>query len=110
MTNHICLQTYLSYPLAQWVRSEADDHGECVSVFIRDLVMAAYIAQDEGNSDALKGLDKAREIVFSSVALDAILTAHPDSSLRQKTHDAYARRLQRLGLAPASSNGGRDDA
>ena len=110
MTNHICLQTYLSYPLAQWVRSEADDRGECVSVFIRDLVMAAYIAQDEGNSDALKSLDKAREIVFSSVALDAILTAHPDSSLRQKTHDAYARRLQRLGLAPASSNGGRDEA
>ncbi|NRD88695.1 hypothetical protein C8024_03275 [Sphingopyxis sp. BSNA05] len=46
--------------------------------------MAAYIAQDEGSSDTLKDLDKAREIVFSSVALDAILTAHPDSTLRQK--------------------------
>ncbi|WP_422342838.1 hypothetical protein [Parasphingorhabdus sp.] len=110
MTNHICLQTYLSYPLAQWVRSEADDHGECVSVFIRDLVMAAYITQEGAGSGALNDLDHAREIIFSSVALDAILTAHPDSSLRQKTHAAYARRLERLGLVPASLNGGGDEA
>lgn len=98
MTNHLCLQTYLSYPLAQWVRSEADDLDECVSVFIRDIIMAAYVAQDKDRNSDLKDLDKVRETVFASVALDAILTAHPDSSLRQKTHDAYARRLERLGL------------
>lgn len=107
MTNHICLQTYLSYPLSQWVRSEADELGECVSIFIRDLIMAAYIAQDKDQNGDLNDLDKARETVFASVALDAILTAHPDSSLRQKAHDAYARRLQRLGLAPAAIKGGR---
>ncbi|HEY9092130.1 hypothetical protein [Parasphingorhabdus sp.] len=107
MTNHICLQTYLSYPLAEWVRAQAEDRGECVSVFLRDLVMATYLAQDDDQKNSLKDIDKAREAVFASVALDAILTAHPDSSLRQKTHDAYARRLQRLRLAPASLNGGK---
>ena len=84
MTNHICLQTYLSYPLAQWVRSEADDHGECVSGFIRDLVMAAYIAQDEGRNDTLKDLDKAREIVSwpLSLASGKCCRRYPPGSLQ----------------------------
>ena len=69
MTNHICLQTYLPYPLAKWVRAQAEDRGECVSVFLRDLIMATYLAQDENQNGGLKAIDKAREAVFASVHL-----------------------------------------
>lgn len=110
MTNHIRLQTFVPYPVARWVREQANTQNESVSIFIRDLVMGAYRAQELDQNEALKSDERDRETVFASVALDAILAAHPDSSLRQKTHDAYVRRLQRLGLSAPSGNGGQDEA
>src|SRR5690606_4670288 len=107
MTNHIRLQTFVPYHIARWVREEANVQNESISIFIRDILVACHRSRERDHHEVLTPVEKDRETVFASVALDAILTAHPDSSLRQKTHDAYARRLQRLGLAPSSSNGGK---
>ena len=33
MSQHIRLHTFLPYPIAEWVRNSAADHGESVSIF-----------------------------------------------------------------------------
>jgi hypothetical protein len=48
--------------------------------------------------------------VFATVALDALLAHHSDETLRERTLVAYHRRLERLGLIPASGKGGEDEA
>jgi hypothetical protein len=40
------------------------------------------------------------------VALDALLAGHPDPALRDRTHEAYRRRLERLGLPSSTNMGG----
>mgnify|MGYP000156205158 FL=1 len=110
MTNHIRLQTFVPYHIARWVRETASSQNESISIFIRDILVASYLLREADKNALLTAGEKDRESVFASVALDAILTAHPGSSLRQKPHDAYARRLARLGLQSTSSNGGRDEA
>ncbi len=91
------LQTFLPVSVATWARQRAADNGESVSIFIRDLVIAAWRLDNEVNSRT-NGFDPARQSVFIAVALDALLASHPDSSLRERTHDAYRRRLEKLGL------------
>ena len=48
--------------------------------------------------------------MFATVALDALLTHHSDETLRERTLAAYHRRLERLGLIPASGKGGEHEA
>ena len=99
MSQHIRLQTFLPYPIAEWVRNSAADHGESVSIFIRDLIVAAF-QREMGIAPADDRIDRIeRHSLFVSVALDALLTAQSDTSLRQRTHDAYARQLARRGLS-----------
>ncbi len=62
--------------------------------------------RDNEAKDRPAGLDPARQAIFISVALDALLASHPDASLRDRTHEAYRRRLERLGLPVNASMGG----
>ena len=105
MTRQDRLQTFVSLPVGNWVRQSAADQGESVSVFIRDLIFAAW-HRDNAAKDRPVALDPARQNVFISVALDALLAGHPDASLRDRTQDAYRRRLERLGLAVSTQMGG----
>lgn len=98
------LQTFLPVSVATWARQRAADNGESVSIFIRDLVIAAWRLDNDTNS-RINGFDPARQSVFIAVALDALLASHPDSSLRERTHDAYRRRLEKLGLAVSTAMG-----
>ena len=99
MSHHIRLQTFLPFPIAEWVRNSAADHGESVSIFIRDLIVAAF-QREIGTPLPGDGMDRIeRHSLFVSIALDALLTAQSDASLRQRTHDAYARQLARRGLS-----------
>lgn len=107
MTNHIRLQAFVPYYIAKWIREEAESHNESVSICVRDILVAAHYSHENDQGEVLTAAERIREAVFASVALDAILSAHPDSSLRQKAHDAYARRLERLGLGSASLGGGK---
>ena len=105
MTRQDRLQTFVSLPVGNWVRQSAADQGESVSVFILDLIVAAW-HRDNAAKDRPVALDPARQNVFISVALDALLAGHPDASLRDRTHEAYRRRLERLGLAVSTQMGG----
>lgn len=104
MTRQNRLQTFVSLPIGNWVRQCAADKGESVSVFIRDLIVAAWHRDNEAK-DKPRALDPVRQNLFISVALDALLAGHPDATLRDRTHEAYRRRLERLGL-PLSTNMG----
>ena len=99
MTRQDRLQTFVSLSVGNWVRQCAADHGVSVSVFIRDLIVAAWQRDNEAK-DRPAGLDPARQ------AIDALLASHPDASLRDRTHEAYRRRLERLGLPVNASMGG----
>ena len=43
----------------------------------------------------------ARQLVFLTTALDALLASHSDDTLRKRTHAAYHRRLAQLGFIPS---------
>ena len=105
MTRQDRLQTFVSLSVGNWVRQCAADHGVSVSVFIRDLIVAAWQRDNEAK-ERPAGLDPARQAIFISVALDALLASHSDASLRDRTHEAYRRRLERLGLPVNASMGG----
>ena len=104
MTRQHRLQAFVSLSVGNWVRQSAADHGISVSVFIRDLIVAAWQRDNEAK-DRSAGLDPARHAIFISVALDVLLASHSDPSLRDRTHEAYRRRLERLGL-PVNANVG----
>lgn len=105
MTRHDRLQAFVPLPVSTWVRQRAADQGESVSIFIRDLIVAAWQRENEAKNRPA-GLDPARQAIFISVALDALLASHPDASLRDRTHEAYRRRLERLGLPVNANMGG----
>lgn len=110
MTRHIPLQTYLPAHVAGWIREAATTLDLTVSVIMRDIIMAAF--RDEQNRrDGAPDTDNLdRQSVFISIALDALLTAHPDKKLRDRVFEDYARRVDDLGLAETSHNGGRHEA
>ena len=91
MTRQDRLQTFVSLSVGNWVRQCAADHGVSVSVFIRDLIVAAWQRDNEAK-ERPAGLDTARQAIFFSVALDALLASHSDASLRNRTVE----RVQRL--------------
>lgn len=103
------LQVYVPAHVADWIRQQASDQKISISVVVRDLLVDTW----HGEMDARKrpaALDPVRQNIFMTVALDALLSSHADGSLRQRTHEAYNRRLVRLGLASPSQNGGPDEA
>ena len=56
MTRQDRLQTFVSLSVGNWVRQCAADHGVSVSVFIRDLIVAAWQRDNEAK-DRPAGLD-----------------------------------------------------
>ena len=109
MYRYLCLQTYVSREIADWIKARASDRKVSVSVAVRDILVDAW--QAESRSEAqVSGQDPERQAIFVSVALDALLSGHGDTTLRQRTHDAYHRRLRRLGFTAAPIPGGDDEA
>lgn len=109
MQRHQSLQSYVPPLIADWIRDQARLKQVSVSIVVRDLLVAAWTR----DNDALlrpTGADPERQRVFATVALDALLTHHSDETLRERTLAAYHRRLERLGLIPASGKGGEHEA
>jgi len=110
MTRHIPLQTYLPAHVAGWIREAAKTLDLTVSVIMRDIIMAAF-REEQNRRDGSQDTDKLdRQSVFISIALDALLTAHTDKKLRDRVFEDYAQRIDDLGLAETSQNGGRHEA
>src|SRR3546814_8638372 len=93
MDRHLSLQTYVPRPLADWIKGKARDQQVSVSIVIRDQLIDAWQRENEARKRPA-ALDPVRQNLFITVALDALLASHTDGSLRQRTHEAYNRRLR----------------
>ena len=102
MQRYRVLQTYVPPLIADWILEQSKFRETSVSVVIRDYLVTAW-NRDNDAIDRPGGSDPARQMVFLTTALDALLASHPDNNLRRSTHAAYHRRLAQLGFIPASA-------
>lgn len=109
MQHYTKIQTYVPPLIADWIREQALIKETSVSVVMRELLVAAW-NRESGPGSRPSGTDPARQLVFMTVALDALLMHHDDPALRERTLSAYHRRLATLGLIAAPAKGGDDEA
>lgn len=106
MTRPICLQVYISDELSSLIRKAARAKGISMSEWVRSL-LANACAEDELASRLNTSIERiSRQSVFLMVGIDALLAGHPDQGLRDRAHQAYARKCRELGLAPTPGEGG----
>jgi hypothetical protein len=105
MSRPICLQIYVSHELGARIRAVAQARELDVSAWARSLLAAAC---DDVDSPFKSAADDraARQDVFVMVGVDALLAGHSDPRLRERAHQAYARKCKELGLAPTAVEGG----
>lgn len=106
MPRPISLQVYVSPELAQQVRAAAEADGLAVSEWLRSQLKKALANGPAGATD--RGLlDKLyRQSLFAFVGLDALLSGHPDHTLRERAHTAWKARCKEAGMAAAPTKGG----
>lgn len=102
------LQTYVTQEIAAWIETQARERRVSTSIVIGDCVHAAWHRDQEADMRT-PATDPVRQNIFITVALDALLTHHPDTTLRERTVAAYHRRLERLGLVAPRPAGGDDE-
>lgn len=98
MSRPISLQVHVSNDLAAQVRAAAQRREISVSEWIRSLLSQAcedddYVSRLEFSIERI-----ARRSVFLMVGVDALLAGHVDHALRERAHQAYARKCRELGL------------
>ena len=106
MPRPISLQVYVSPELAEQVRCAAAANGLAVSEWLRSQLKKALDGELTGAGD--RGLlDKLyRQSLFAFVGLDALLSGHPDHTLRERAHTAWKARCKEAGFAAAPTKGG----
>ena len=92
------VQAYIPFPVADWIRARAEEADVSVSIIVRDLLVEAWSDEYQSRKGPA-ALDPVRQTMFITVALEAILSSLGDGTLRQRTHVAYGRRLERHGLS-----------
>lgn len=105
MPRPISLQVYVSPELAEQVRAAAEADGLAVSEWLRSQLKRALANSPSGASE--RGLlDKLyRQSLFAFVGLDALLSGHPDHTLRERAHTAWKARCKEAGMAVTPSKG-----
>lgn len=106
MSRPICLQIYVSHELGARIRAMAQTRELDVSAWARSLLAAACDDADPALKSAASDDRTARQGVFVMVGVDALLAGHSDPRLRERAHQAYARKCKELGLAPTAVEGG----
>lgn len=106
MSRPICLQIYVSHELGARIRAVAQARELDVSAWARSLLAAACDDADPSLKLAAPDDRTARQDVFIMVGVDALLAGHSDPRLRERAHQAYARKCKELGLAPTAVEGG----
>ena len=106
MPRPISLQVYVSPELAEQVRCAAAANGLAVSEWLRSQLKKALDGELTSAGD--RGiLDKLyRQSLFAFVGLDALLSGHPDHTLRERAHTAWKARCKEAGIAAAPTKGG----
>lgn len=110
MARPYSLQVYVTEDVAARVRAAASERKTSVSAWLRALVIGASDQVPPARSPRIESDALARQSVFVSVALDALLAGHADPQLRARTHTAYARKLEQMGLRETPTAGGDDEA
>ena len=105
MARPLSLQIYVSNDLAYRVRMAAKAKGFSVSEWVRLLLLAACDGEDPGSLQAASIERIHRQSVFAMVGIDALLSGHVDPKLRERAHEAYARRCKQLGIATTAVEG-----
>lgn len=105
MPRPISLQVYVSPELAEQVRAAAEADGLAVSEWLRSQLKKALANSPAGASE--RGLlDKLyRQSLFAFVGLDALLSGHPDHTLRERAHTAWKARCKEVGMAATPTKG-----
>lgn len=85
----LTLTTYVRPETASAFKRHARRLGMSSSACLRQLVERDLVAPEDDHLAVL-----TRHIIFVSVAVDALLDAHPDRTLRSRVHQVYQRRLQ----------------
>ena len=106
MSRPICLQIYVSHELGARIRAMAQTRELDVSAWARSLLAAACDDADFACEPTASDDRTARQDVFVMVGVDALLAGHSDPRLRERAHQAYARKCKELGLAPTAVEGG----
>ena len=106
MPRPISLQVYVSPELAEQVRCAAAANGLAVSEWLRSQLKKAL--DDELTGAGERGLldQLYRQSLFAFVGLDALLSGHPDHTLRERAHTAWKARCKEAGIAAAPTKGG----
>ena len=106
MPRPISLQVYVSPELGEQVRCAAAANGLAVSEWLRSQLKKALDGELASAGD--RGLlDKLyRQSLFAFVGLDALLSGHPDHTLRERAHTAWKARCKEVGIGAAPTKGG----
>ena len=105
MSRPISLQVHVSNDLAARVRAAAQQREISISEWIRSQLSKAcedddYVSRLEHSVERI-----ARRSVFVMVGVDALLAGHADHGLRERAHQAYARKCRELGLVASTDEG-----
>ena len=104
------LQVYVTPELAERVQKAAAANGLAVSEWLRSLVQRGCDNEPSVASEQSLIARLYRQSLFAFVGIDALLSGHPDSTLRGRVHKAFVARCQAAGMASASDEGGSDEA
>ena len=100
-----CLQTYVTAQVDNWIKACARELEASSSVVVRDCIHDAWLRKT-GAESRTPCTVPVRQIVWITVALDALLAHHEEATLRDRTVAACHRRLVPLGLASPCPEGG----
>jgi hypothetical protein len=106
MSRPVCIQIYVSRELGDRIREVAGARELDVSAWARSLLARACDDAESTSQPDASDERAARQNVFVMVGVDALLSGHPDRDLRERAHQAYARKCRELGLALPSEKGG----
>jgi hypothetical protein len=94
MARNVPVQTYLPPHIADWVGDEAARVKLSKSLWIGNMIIDLYQGQ-EMRDEARKNAEHVRkQLTFITCALDGLLAGHPDSTLRDRVHAAFRRKLE----------------
>lgn len=105
MKRNRSIQTYVTPLIEEWIKAQARERGVSSSIVVGDCIHDAWHREMEADIRT-PATDPVRQNIFITIALDALLTFHPEADLRERTIAAYHRRLVRLGLVAPRPEGG----
>lgn len=98
MIKNKSVQAYLPSHIVAWIDSEAKrakaTRSQWIGTVMTDLFQGQGI-RDEARENTLR---IRQQLAFAMCALDGLLDAHPDTTLRQRVTEAFHRRIEREQL------------